>query len=63
MTFEEAVEIIGHIEPSEDEISNGWDIESLTIYLAGRELDTADAVLNPQPVKPTRTNNGLRWLR
>ena len=63
MTFEEAVQKVGRVEPSDDEIKNGWDVETLTIYIAEREMSAADTVLEPSPIKPTKTNHGLRWLR
>jgi len=63
MTFDEAVEVVGVSEPSHDEQSNGWTVESLTIYLAERALANSDSILSPIPMRPTRTNNSLRWLR
>jgi len=62
MTFDEAVEIVGEAEPSEDEIKNGWTIESLTIYLAERAMANTESVLSPRPVRPRTTNNSLRWI-
>lgn len=63
MTFEEAVELVGKADPTEDETRNGWSVETLTIYLGERALAQRDTVLDPAPIKPTKTNNGLRWLR
>ena len=62
MTFEEAVELLGGpLDPTDEEAKNGWTTESLSCYHAEREIAKADLILNPKPVRATRTMNALRW--
>lgn len=61
MTFEEAVKLIGEMEPTDDEAKNGWTNESLTIYHAERELAKADLILSPAAKKPSRTEQRFKW--
>lgn len=63
MTFEEAKKLVGEATPSDDEIKNGWNVETLTIYLGERALAQADTVLDPMIPRPMKTNSGMRWLR
>jgi len=61
MTFDEAVKIMGEMEPSDDEAKNGWTRESLTIYHAERELAKGDLLLHPPARKPQRTEQRFKW--
>ena len=63
MPIDRATEIMGGlIEPSKDEMKNGWTAESLTIYMAERQLTAADRLFK-KPAKPKRTKSRMKWLR
>ena len=62
MTYEEALELLGGpIEPTRDEIRNGWAKYSLTIYHAERQVASADAIFHPKARRPQRTTNRMKW--
>lgn len=51
------------IEPTKDELKNGWTAESLEKYHKERELITSKNILEPKIVKPDAQKgyNPLRW--
>jgi len=62
MNLEEAVrELGGLLEPTGDEKKNGWSPETLTLYHAERQKSSFDRIMNPPPVKPSKTNNSMKW--
>jgi len=62
MTFEEACKVVGKIEPTKEELKNGWTLETLTLYMAERELAKGESILHPPQQKPQRTTNAFKWL-
>ena len=62
MNLEEAIsQLGGPIEPNLEETRNGWTVETLTLYHAERAKSSFDAIMNPPPKRPTRTNNSMKW--
>ena len=49
--------VLGLVEPTEEEVRNGWDAEGLTAYLAEREKAQAVAILDRKPPRPRWANS------
>jgi hypothetical protein len=51
------------IEPTDDEIRNGWDSKSLTKYISDRETAQGEKMLSPpkRPVTQNHRYNPHRW--
>ena len=64
LRYDEAVGLLGApVEPEPDEIKNGWNRESLTIFVAERHLAVASKVLDKKQDKPKGTITRMKWLR
>ena len=53
------------IEPTADEIRNGWDAETLTAYVQERTAAQCSHIYERQPKRPTQAKgyNPKRWRR
>ena len=64
LRFDEACQLLGGpVEPEPDEKKNGWNTESLTIFVAEQNLAVSSRILDPVPERQTGTITKMRWLR